>query len=80
MLSQEKKKIVTLIVDERDIILNADGEMECPLETTLRKNNITIEIIREWAVERIQLIEMTSIIEKTIYEFDIEKTLTLIQG
>lgn len=40
---QPENSIIILDVAQDDIILNADGEMDCPLDTVLRKNNYTID-------------------------------------
>ncbi|MER2063506.1 MAG: hypothetical protein ABS873_02540 [Alkalibacterium sp.] len=73
-----KEKIITLTVDENDIVTNADGELDCPLETTFRRNQITAGDIEEWEIETIQLIEMTKEQENVLYEFDADTVVNLL--
>lgn len=73
-----EEKVITLTVDEKDIVLNADGELDCPFETTLRRNLITVEDIQEWRVEKIQLVQKTKNQETLILEFDAEEILGLL--
>lgn len=64
-----KDKIITLAIDDNDIVANADGELDCPLETTLRRNNITVDKISKWEIEKFQIVAMTSEQEEVLYEF-----------
>lgn len=73
-----EEKVITLTVDEKDIVLNADGELDCPFETTIRRNLITVEDIQEWRVEKIQLVQKTKNQETLILEFDAETVLDLL--
>lgn len=73
------EKVITLTVDENDLVMNADGEIDCPMETTLRKNKITAENIDQWEIESVRLVEMTSEKEKVLYDFEPEVVLDLLQ-
>lgn len=73
-----KDKIITLAIDDNDIVTNADGELDCPLETTMRRNNITVEKIRQWEIETFQLIAMTNDDEEVLYEFDADIVIDLL--
>lgn len=66
-LSQEKEYkyiiegktvLITLSVDNKDIICNADGNIDCPLETVLRKNNFTLQELRKWGLIDIRFVKM----------------------
>ncbi|GAA0363616.1 hypothetical protein GCM10008932_15110 [Alkalibacterium iburiense] len=48
---------ILLDIDERDIIQNADGELDCPLDTVLRKNNHSFSDLAEWNIQSIHFIE-----------------------
>lgn len=73
------EKVITLTVDENDLVMNADGEIDCPMETTLRKNKITAETMNQWGIESVRLVEMTSEKEKVLYDFEPEVVLDLLQ-
>ncbi|WP_413526916.1 hypothetical protein [Marinilactibacillus psychrotolerans] len=66
-LSQEKEfkyiiegktVLITLSVDNNDAICNADGNIDCPLETVLRKNNFTLQELRKWELIDIRFVKI----------------------
>lgn len=53
-----KNENIALEVDERDVIINADGEIDCPLDMVLRKNNYTFNHLNEWDAREISFVEI----------------------
>lgn len=81
-LSQEKEfkyiiegktVLITLSVDNNYVICNADGNIDCPLETVLRKNNFTLQELRKWELIDICFVKIIDdqeiIISQIEYEF-----------
>lgn len=52
-----KTETITLPVDEKDVIINADGEIDCPFDTVLRKNNYTFNDLNEWDAREIKFVK-----------------------
>ena len=52
------KENIVLEIDPRDVILNADGELDCPLDVVLRKNNYTFNHLNEWDAREINFIRI----------------------
>ncbi|SFB99553.1 hypothetical protein SAMN04488102_102137 [Alkalibacterium subtropicum] len=73
------EKEITLTVDENDLVRNAEGELDCPMEVTLKKNKISGETIDQWGIESIRLVEMTNMEENVLYEFEPEVIIDLLQ-
>ena len=55
-----RNKNVALEVDTRDVIVNADGEIDCPLDTILRKNNYTFNHLNEWDAREITFLHVVN--------------------
>lgn len=53
-----KEKIVELEVDDRDVLHNADNEIDCPLDVVLRKNNYTFNDLMTWDAREIKFIKV----------------------
>lgn len=51
-----KQKQIDLVVDEEDLIQNADGEIDCPVDVVLRKNGYTFKAFNDWDARRILFI------------------------
>ncbi|MDN6291280.1 MAG: hypothetical protein L0J63_13515 [Tetragenococcus koreensis] len=73
------KKIVTLVVEENDLVINADENIDCSLETILRKNRVGKDNIHEWGIENIQLIEVSQGTEKILHQYDPKTISNLLQ-
>jgi len=54
------KENVALDVDSRDVILNADGDIDCPLDVVLRKNNFTFNHLNEWDAREINFLRVAN--------------------
>lgn len=51
-----RDKTTRLTVDTTDVLINADGELDCPIDTVLRKNGYTFEDLNSWLAKEIQFI------------------------
>lgn len=58
-------------VDEVDIITNADGELDCPLDTVLRKNGYSLNDLMSWETREICLVLVEEGIEKIVHSFPV---------
>ncbi|WP_027109212.1 hypothetical protein [Lacticigenium naphthae] len=47
-----------LPVDEEDVLTNADGELDCPLDRVLRKNHLEIKDLFRMGVSTVSLDEL----------------------
>lgn len=54
-----KNSNMALEVDPIDVIENADGEIDCPLDVVLRKNKYTFNHLNEWDAREISFMEVT---------------------
>ncbi|MBM6615382.1 hypothetical protein JTF06_10825 [Desemzia sp. RIT804] len=61
-----KDKIVHLKVDNADVLINADGEIDCPLDGVLRKNGYSIYDLLSWNTKEIDFIVLTNNVEQLI--------------
>lgn len=53
-----KEKTVELEVDDRDVIKNADDELDCPLDVVLRKNNYSFNDLMTWDAREICFVKV----------------------
>lgn len=53
-----KKENIILEIDPRDVISNADGDLDCPLDGVLRKNNYTLNDLNVWDALEIHFIRI----------------------
>lgn len=44
---------IELEIDQEDFLLNADGEMDIPLEMILRKNNLTLNDLYNMNIQKL---------------------------
>lgn len=70
-----KTVFITLTVDSEDVFHNADGNIDCPLETVLRKNNFTLNELSTWGIVNIRLVRLLD--ERELIINQIESTLLL---
>lgn len=66
---------VRLNVDNRDVIENADGILDCPFDTVLRKNQYTFEDLNTLLAIEIQFIEVTGHQEKILQSIPLNMNL-----
>lgn len=59
-------KIVHLKVENADVLINADGEIDCPLDGVLRKNGYSIYDLLSWNTKKIDFIVTTNSVEQLI--------------
>ncbi|GEK88728.1 hypothetical protein SAMN04488102_103218 [Alkalibacterium subtropicum] len=53
-----KDKTVELEVENRDVLHNADDEIDCPLDVVLRKNNYTFNDLMSWDAREVRFVEV----------------------
>lgn len=51
-----KVKTIRLTIDTSDVLINADGELDCPIDTVLRKNGYSFDDLNSWLAKEIQFI------------------------
>ncbi|WP_407370274.1 hypothetical protein [Carnobacterium sp.] len=51
-----KYQTIKLDVEESDVLINADGVLDCPIDTVLRKNEYTFNDLNSWMAKEIQFI------------------------
>lgn len=68
--------LISLKVDNRDIIYNADGKIDCPLETVMRKNNFTFFELNKWGIVAIRFVRIIGDREITLNKIEYETILS----
>ena len=53
-----KNSCDTLLVDEEDLIENADGILDCPLDSVLRKNKLSLSDLNDMKTTRLLFVEL----------------------
>ncbi|MDZ7834885.1 MAG: hypothetical protein U5K84_05665 [Alkalibacterium sp.] len=53
-----RDKTVELEVENRDVLHNADDEIDCPLDVVLRKNNYKFSDLMSWDAREIRFVEI----------------------
>ena len=66
---------VRLNVDNKDVILNADGILDCPFDTVLRKNQYTFEDLNTFLAREIQFIEVAGDKEEILQSISLDMNL-----
>jgi len=51
-------KTVVLNVENTDLIYNADGEVDCPLDVVLRKNQYSFQDLMNWGSKYLHFVEI----------------------
>lgn len=51
-----KHKTIRLEIENSDVLINADGVIDCPIDTVLRKNNYAFDDLNSWIAKEIQFI------------------------
>jgi len=70
-----KIETITLPVDEKDVIVNADGEIDCPFDTVLRKNDYSFEDLNKWDVKEIRFIKIKNEVEQILRRIEMNVNL-----
>jgi len=55
-LIKGRNQTIRLDVENADVLINADGMIDCPIDTVLRKNEYTFNDLNSWSAEEIQFI------------------------
>lgn len=53
-----KNRCDTLPVDEEDLIENADGILDCPLDSVLRKNKLSLSDLNDRKTEKLLFVKL----------------------
>ncbi|WP_156956000.1 hypothetical protein [Carnobacterium pleistocenium] len=51
-----KNQTIRLDVEINDVLINADGAIDCPIDTVLRKNNYTFDDLNSWSAKEIYFV------------------------
>lgn len=52
-----RNQTVVLDIENSDLIYNADGEVDCPLDLVLRKNNYSFQDLMKWESDSVHFVE-----------------------
>lgn len=70
-----RDRVVQLEVDDRDVLRNADGEIDCPLDVVLRKNSCSFEDLMDWDAREIQFVQVRNNTEETLNRVSLDVNL-----
>lgn len=70
-----KKENIALEVDDRDVIENADGDIDCPLDVVLRKNDFTFDHLNIWQATEIHFIRSNGNETETLHKISLDMNL-----
>ncbi|WP_027108114.1 hypothetical protein [Lacticigenium naphthae] len=69
------KATIELAVDHTDVLVNADGDLDCPLDTVLRKNDYSLTHLNEWQAKVIRFVKVFRNQEEIIHEIVLNQNL-----
>lgn len=61
-----RERTVHLEVDNRDVLQNADDEIDCPLDVVLRKNSFSFEDLMNWDAREVRFIQIRDQVETVL--------------
>lgn len=61
-----REKTVVLDIEDTDLIYNADGEVDCPLDLVLRKNCYSFQDLMDWESQTVHFVEIDGDCEKIL--------------
>ena len=70
-----RDETIQLDVEESDVLVNADGVLDCPIDTVLRKNNYTFDDLNSWLAKEIQFIMIKNDVEHIIHRISLNMNL-----
>lgn len=70
-----RDETIQLDVEESDVLVNADGVLDCPIDTVLRKNNYTFDDLNSWLAKEIQFIMIKNDAEQIIHRISLNMNL-----
>ncbi|AGY82820.1 MULTISPECIES: hypothetical protein [Carnobacterium] len=70
-----RDETIQLDVEESDVLVNADGVLDCPIDTVLRKNNYTFDDLNSWLAKEIQFIMIKNDVEQIIHRISLNMNL-----
>lgn len=62
-----KDKTIRLDIENSDVLVNADGVLDCPIDTVLRKNNYTFDDLNSWIAKEIQFIVVKDGVDQILH-------------
>lgn len=62
-----KDKTIRLDIENSDVLVNADGVLDCPIDTVLRKNNYTFDDLNSWIAKEIQFIVVKDGVDRILH-------------
>lgn len=62
-----KDQTIRLDIEEADVLVNADGILDCPIDTVLRKNNYTFDDLNSWLAKEIQFIVVNNGVDQILH-------------
>ncbi len=70
-----RDETIQLDVEESDVLVNADGVLDCPIDTVLRKNNYTFDDLNSWLAKEIQFIMIKNDVEQILHRISLNMNL-----
>lgn len=64
-----------LKIAEEDVIVNADGEIDCPMDTVLRKNGRSLYDLMSWETQQIQFVLVEDGVEHVLRTLSVDMSL-----
>lgn len=61
-----KDKSVWLKIEHEDVCINADGDLDCPVDRVLRKNGYSFYDLMSWTTKEIDFVAITEGVATTI--------------
>lgn len=70
-----RDETIQLDVEESDVLVNADGVLDCPIDTVLRKNNYTFDDLNSWLAKEIQFIMIRNGVKQILHRISLNMNL-----
>ena len=70
-----RDETIQLDVEESDVLVNADGVLDCPIDTVLRKNNYTFDDLNSWLAKEIQFIMIKNDVKQVLHRISLNMNL-----
>lgn len=70
-----KDKTIRLEIENSDVLINADGVLDCPIDTVLRKNNYTFDDLNSWIAKEIQFIVVKDGVDQILHTIHLDVNL-----
>lgn len=70
-----KERTVHLEVDQKDVLHNADDEIDCPLDVVLRKNSFSLQDLTHWDAREIRFVQIKDQVETIVNSVSLDVNL-----